>query len=373
MNSGTFDSRRIKLLIRLALADTPNDTDIWNWVYDASTESTPRPRPIRSPTQQPPLSQDSSGLVNSSEFRHDVDPILQMGLEHLYVRVRDFHNAFFGDVPDLDQVSADVFRRCTEGDNPLFKEGWSEWPASAQESDVFAWFGGLIPELEAFASHRISVPASKRKLLALPKTSLVGSAGRRSVDIGFVNGDSTSSPHSEVPGHRWSHILVAGALKSNPSADTASVAWTDLARNAREVFAAQDTRRFVLGFTLCGSLMRVWEFDRLGCIASEPFDINKEEGGLQFVTTVLGFLRMDEEMLGFDPTIISSGSQRYIEIERKDGKERLVIDGVIYRARCIAGRATTCWKAHREGDPQTPLVVKDSWQRTDQGNEGELH
>lgn len=119
--------------------------------------------------------------------------------------------------------------------------------------------------------------------------------------------------------------------------------------------------------------MRVWEFDRLGCIASVQFDINKEDGGLQFVTTVLGFLRMDEEMLGFDPTVLFSGSQRYIEIERKDGKERLVIDGVIHRARCVAGRATTCWKAHREGDPQTPLVVKDSWQRTDQGNEGELH
>jgi hypothetical protein len=41
------------------------------------------------------------------------------------------------------------------------------------------------------------------------------------------------------------------------------------------------------------------------------------------------------------------------------------------RARCISGRATTCWKAHREGDPQTPLVIKDSWQYTER-EEGEL-
>jgi len=59
------------------------------------------------------------------------------------------------------------------------------------------------------------------------------------------------------------------------------------------VFAAQDSRRFVLGFTLCGSLMRLWEFDRLWGIASARFDINQE--GLQFVSTVLGFLYMNEE------------------------------------------------------------------------------
>jgi hypothetical protein len=42
------------------------------------------------------------------------------------------------------------------------------------------------------------------------------------------------------------------------------------------------------------------------------------------------------------------------------------------RARCISGRATTCWKAHREGDPQTPLVIKDSWQYQERDDEGQL-
>ncbi|OJD27528.1 hypothetical protein ACJ73_01090 [Blastomyces percursus] len=49
--------------------------------------------------------------------------------------------------------------------------------------------------------------------------------------------------------------------------------------------------------------------------------------------------------------------------------ERLVIDDVIGRARCIAGRATTCWKVHREDDPRTPLVVKDSWQYPERDEE----
>jgi hypothetical protein len=39
--------------------------------------------------------------------------------------------------------------------------------------------------------------------------------------------------------------------------------------------------------------MRLWEFDRLGGIASSSFDINEE--GLQFVSAVLGYLWMNDE------------------------------------------------------------------------------
>jgi len=73
--------------------------------------------------------------------------------------------------------------------------------------------------------------------------------------------------------------------------------------------------------------MRIWEFDRLGGIASEQFDIN--EDGLQFVFTVLGFLWINEEELGFDPTIMMANNERFIEIERDGLTERLIIDEVM--------------------------------------------
>lgn len=80
---------------------------------------------------------------------------------------------------------------------------------------------------------------------------------------------------------------------------------------------------------------------------------------------------MNEKQLGFDLTILKAEERRYIEIERNGLLERLVIDGVMMRAPCIAGRATTCWKAHRQGDDlQTSLVFKDSCQFEE---EGELH
>ncbi len=37
-----------------------------------------------------------------------------------------------------------------------------------------------------------------------------------------------------------------------------------------------------------------------------------------------------------------------------------------------AGRATTCWNAHREGYPQTPLAIKDSWQYPERDEKDEL-
>ncbi|KFG81455.1 serine/threonine-protein kinase Sgk2 [Metarhizium anisopliae] len=370
--SDSFDFDRIKPLLEIAISDNTQDAQIWDFVSTAATESTPPPRPIASSLQQTPWSQNTSSFVNSSEYRQNVDPVLKLELEHLYVGLPNFHKSFFGDIPELDMVSEAVFRKCTEGDSPLFKQGWSGWPAGAKESDVLSWIGGLISQLEAFADNRIPTSVARRKLLAQPKTPLEGSTGKRSMDIGFVDSDIIYKPDTTDSRYRWAHILVVGELKSNPKADIASVAWIDLARYAREVLAAQDTRRFVLGFTLCGSLMRVWEFDRLGGIASEQFDINKEEGGLQFVATILGFLRMNEEMLGFDPTIVTTSGQKYIEIERNGQTECLIIDEVIQRAPCIAGRATTCWKAHRHDDPHNPLVIKDSWQYVDRDEEGEL-
>lgn len=58
------------------------------------------------------------------------------------------------------------------------------------------------------------------------------------------------------------------------------------------------------------------------------------------MSAVLKFLWLNEEQLGFDPTIVTAEDKRYIEI--KQGTERLVINKVIKRVPCVAGRATTC-------------------------------
>ncbi|KAH6628305.1 hypothetical protein F5144DRAFT_303988 [Chaetomium tenue] len=371
LDSGDFDLDRLKPAIKAALADDLNDALVWGRLYEVVSESTPPPRPIiASSVQQTPWLRNTSSFANSSKHRKYVDDVLKEELGPMYVGLRDFHKTYFGDVPNLEAASRAFFDQCSDGSHsPLFSNGWRGWPEGAKQDDVLRWFGDFTEKLAEFAQTYNSSPAYKRKLLAKPDSLVDGSVGKRKLDIGFMDSDGPDPKKSRR--HDWTQILVPGELKSNPTADRPLEARLDLGRYAREVLAAQDTRRFVLGFTLCGSLMRVWGFDRLGGIASEQFDINKN--GLQFISTVLGFLWMSEEALGFDPTIRrGKDGQRLVTIKRNGLTERLVIDKTMKRAPCVAGRATTCWKAHREGNPQDSFVIKDSWQYVEREEEGDL-
>ncbi|OTA05751.1 hypothetical protein A9Z42_0064620 [Trichoderma parareesei] len=419
VNSDDFDTRRITPLLK-AIIDNCDDVAVWTQVYKSFSEATPPP-PLTPPSisslprkattpaaattattavtpttvtvdasdtvatsaatstpsvPETPWTRNTISILNSSEHRREVDPLLKRELGNPRVGIRRFRESFFARVPNLETAAAAVFDKCCRGDEPLFgPDGWAAWPSDAKEAEVLAWFGNMITKLEELAAdYRPANLANRRKLLAQPKTPLIGSTGRRSMDIGFVNDDFVFRPElGRAARYRWSHILVPGELKSNPAADAPPLAWIDLATYAREVLSAQDTRRFVLAFTLCGSNLRLWEYDRLGGMASEQFNINESRGGLEFVATMLGFLWMDEEGLGFDPSIMESQGKRFIEIERDGKPERLIIEEVITRPRCIASRATTCWKAHREDDPlKAPLVIKDSWQYPERDEEGLL-
>ncbi|EGO57000.1 hypothetical protein NEUTE1DRAFT_84642 [Neurospora tetrasperma FGSC 2508] len=365
-----FDSDQFEPLFNAVLTNKPDDK-IWRQVYCAVTEATPPPRPTAFSFLQTPKSFNTNSFANSSEYRKHMDMVLKDELGAMYVDLPNFHDIFFGGVAGLKTASEAVFNKCTEGSEPLFRNGWCGWPTDANQERVLDWFVELSEKLAMFAEeynpNRTQTP--RRRLLVQPNKRILGSIAERKLDVGFVD-DSKGGKDTQW---NWSHVLVPGELKSNRSADIASNAWLDLGKYAREVFAAQDTqdsRRFVLGFTICGSFMRIWEFDRLGAIASKQFDINTE--GLEFVSTVLAFLWMSEEELGFDPSIIKEEDKRVVQIKRNGSLERLIINKVMLRARCISGRATTCWKAHPEGDPQTLLVIKDSWQYPERNEEGEL-
>ncbi|EEQ91746.2 uncharacterized protein BDCG_06866 [Blastomyces dermatitidis ER-3] len=325
------------------------DVHIWNAVFcliDAVSRGTPPPPPHpTSSIQQTPWLRNTSSFANSTEYRKHVDIVLKEELGEIHVDIPRFFDAYFGDIPQLTAVSQAVLEECKKGNSPLYceDEGWKGWPELAAEKDV---------------DHRP---------LAQPSQPLQGSVAERKLDVGLVN-DLTATVDSKC---HWSQILVPGELKNDPKYDRKSGAWFDLDRYAREVLAAQDTRHFVLRFTLCGQFLRLWNFDRLGGIASEEFNINQND--LQFVSVILGFLLMSRKQLGFDPTIVATGTERYIEIDRNGTKERLIINETVGRARCVAGRATTCWKVYCETDKlRTPLVVKDSWQYPERTEEGEL-
>lgn len=68
LDSDDFDYDRVRPLLAAVLAGDL-DALIWDRVYHAVRECTPPPRPIPSSIQQTLWSQNTSGFVNSSEFR----------------------------------------------------------------------------------------------------------------------------------------------------------------------------------------------------------------------------------------------------------------------------------------------------------------
>ncbi|KAH6635429.1 hypothetical protein B0J18DRAFT_47465 [Chaetomium sp. MPI-SDFR-AT-0129] len=364
-----FDFDGLKPLLKDALAEELDDALVWRRIYDAVNEFAPLPRRTGSSSiQQTPWLQHTSSFPDSSEYRQYLDNILEHELGPIHVDIPRFRQSFFGGVAGLEAASKAVFSKCMEGSNPLFTEGWVGWPSDADPGNVLSWFAALserLARLGAAANHNSS--AMYCRPLARPNKQIQGSTVERKLDVGFVDNPKAGKDSK----CHWSRILIPGELKSNPSSNKASKTWLDLGRYVKEVLAAQGGRRFVVGFTLCGSLMRIWEFDRLGGIASESFDINKD--GLQFVSTVLGLLWMDDEQLGFDPTITTiSDGRRVLTIQRNGQAERLILDKLMKRVRCIAGRGTTCWMGHREGEPKTRFVIKDAWQDVERDEEGQL-
>ncbi|KKZ63527.1 hypothetical protein EMCG_02152 [[Emmonsia] crescens] len=363
--AANFEVRPLLPLLK-AVRDKEPDEVIWDKVYAAVTESTPPPRPPPS-FQQTPWLRNTSSLANSSERRKHVDGVLKEELGDMYVDIPGFHDAFFEDILELQTKAQAVFERCKEGEDPLYREGtgWRGWPEGAKEAPVLAWMSEVIDKVIQFFEERTPDETVRRRPLAQPHKPLQGSTAGRKLDIGFMDG----ADPLEDGKYAWLQILVPGELKNDPGCETQSR--LDLGRYAREVLAAQDSRRFVPGFTLCGPRMRLWHFDRLGGVASEQFDINEE--GLKFTSAILGYLLMNEEQLGFDPTVITTDGARYIRIEQDGREERLIIDEVVRRSACVSGRGTTCWKTHRDGDEsRTPLVVKESWQHPERDEEGEL-
>ena len=351
-----------------AVLNRESDGLIWDKVYAAATESTPPPRPLPL-FAQTPYSHTTSAISNSSEYRDDMDAVLKNELGSIYTDVPGFDEAYFGGVEGLKEAGAAVFSRCKEGDNaPYLDEvGWRDWPESAEENRVLGWLITMVDKFREIATEKAFTTKDYRRILGWPNQPLQGSIAARKLDVGFVQTSEIADKQTH-----WSHILVMGELKRNSKMDTASSTCLDLGRYVREVFAAQGTRRFVLGFTLCGPIMRLWEFDRVGAIASTPFNINKD--GARFVMSMLGFLQMNNEELGYDPSVRStSDGNQYLDITRDGIPERLVLDKLMRGASCVVGRATTCWKAHREGDESMmPLVIKDSWQYPEREDEGEI-
>ena len=375
--SQSISNESIGLLVDKVCSQAP-DLEIWNAIlplHNKSTTPPPRSPSFTASVQQTPWSYTSASAVDTSDYRRVIDGLLNDELTgKLIIDHPKFYDAFFKQSTHLSDTAAAVFEMCKTAEPSLYKKdvGWAGWPDQCEERKVLDWFQRRIEDLLSFAKQQILCPSTHRRCVANPNKPVSGSVSKRKLDIALIHDSRNERDNKSDGDYNWSHILVPGELKSNLQEDGRKETWLDLSRYVREIFSAQDTRRFVLGFTLCGPKMRLWEFDRLGGIASESFDIHQD--GEMFVAAVLGFLWMNEEELGFDPTIKEEEGRRFTEIRRDDRLERLYLKKLLKRQRCVAGRATTCWEGSLGDDDsnERPIVIKDSWEYDERPEEGSL-
>ncbi|KAI9615426.1 hypothetical protein H4Q26_011364 [Puccinia striiformis f. sp. tritici PST-130] len=138
-----------------------------------------------------------------------------------------------------------------------------------------------------------------------------------------------------------------------PNAESnASHAAISLGRHVYEVFLAQPTRSFVIGLTLCGTSMQLWQFDRSGAIGSESIDVKANKENLyKFFTLILSLLTCNKHDLGFDPSFLDIDGQACINIAESQ-KLQIETEAVLKNFR--------------------KFLIKDSWQPEHRRQEGSM-
>ncbi|KAG6269237.1 hypothetical protein E4U48_004343 [Claviceps purpurea] len=362
-----------------ALASIPtisitHDDDLFTGPADSNCPDTPQVR-------------RTSGMVNTSEHHKNIDRLLREELKgRMHYGIPDFLEAFFPSAT-YQEVAENFLNRCktVTGVEPIFNDDthrFESWPDLTNQEQVVPWMKTFIKELEEFSRNSFTTNdegSHSRALFGLPNQVIKGHVAKRKLDAGFISAADLESGQETLT-YFWTTILGSAELKQNEAAERA--AELSLAQYARILLTTQGTRRYALGFTLCGSSLRVWLFDRVGGMASRRVDVNKDP--LQFIKVMLGFLWMSKEDLGFDPSIRgpdvrSDGADNSddlkwcIEITKQDGtKEQIVLDELIFKSSCVVGRATTCWKGHVKGHPEEIRIVKDLWANPTRPSEGDM-
>ncbi|KAA1107311.1 hypothetical protein PGT21_009769 [Puccinia graminis f. sp. tritici] len=315
------------------------------------------------PSASSPSAITTASLVDSSERVDDLLPRLKLELQKL----------MYKDVPDLVehlfQHHHVNFAEILQPHKSFIKQKYEERIDDTSEPSMLAWITPLVENCltwlkEAGLNEQLS------RAWVCPEQYLIGVQGRRKLDCAIVSQSFWRSNHFE-------DVLVPVELKKNGSDDRdANIC---LAKYVYEVFIAQPSRSYVIGLTLCGTSMRLWQFDRSGAIGSESFDIKKDEDNFsKFLAIILFLLTSSKQVLGFDSSFIDIAGQAstatrespIIQIGTEPNRQELIIDRLIFRAHSICGRGTTCWQAHLSGDERTKFVVKDSWQPAHRTEEG---
>jgi hypothetical protein len=231
-------------------APASNDADIWVAVFElvARTVSVTPPTAFEKAVFDTPLRSSSASQRGLEQTHDEVDQrILEELTGRVYYDVGGFYERYF-EGKSWTNNARDIY----EESRAQYIEGrWSGWPEPSLQDHFFEWFMKFQDTVLSGLGRRYYTSANK---------VLRGSEADRKLDI-FLTPTDSALPDGE---HDWSNVLVIGEHKQNPDEDRSIKTLVQLAGYVREVFGSQPERRFVPGFTICGSIMRLWMVDRSG-------------------------------------------------------------------------------------------------------------
>ncbi|CAM6004313.1 unnamed protein product [Sphagnum balticum] len=332
---------------------TWSDADLWQKVFAFITHTTAASRPTtyEKADVDTPLRSSSASQMGMEQTHDDVDQrILEELTGRVYYDVEGFFERYFD-----DQAWTAQARDIYEQSRGQYTGGrWMRWPEPSIQGSFFAWFMTFQDTILGDRGRRYHTSANK---------VLRGSEADRKLDI-FLTPANAALPDGE---HDWSNVLVVGEHKQNSDQDTSSKTLVQLAGYTRELFGSQPDRRFVPGFTICGSLIRLWIFDRSGAYNSQKFDIHHDPE--RFVRAIAGYVLMTDAELGLNTFIQHNGTSKYIDAA---GARISLEDKPIASTKAIVCRGTTCYRGTQTRPGGGGHCVKFTWPSEKRQREGDL-
>ncbi|KAH8812673.1 hypothetical protein F5884DRAFT_832286 [Xylogone sp. PMI_703] len=344
-----------KIVCNESAAPSLVDVEIWIAVFEFVSETRPKattpPTALANAVLDTPFRSSSASQTGVEQTHYEVDRrIIEEFTGRVYYDVKGFYKRYFEGKLWTEEVN-DIYQGCTSH----YDEGqWSNWPNPPVQDLFFEWFMNFQDNFRG---------RFRRKYYTSANKVLKGSEASRKLDIFLADNDVAS----ESLQHDWSTVLVIGEHKQNPDEDDSTATLIQLAGYAREVFGSQPDRRFVPGFTICGSLMRLWIFDRSGAYSSTKFDIHKEPE--RFVKVIAGYTLMADAELGLNTFIKHDGKNKYVIA--RDVKIYLE-NKPIASQRAVVCRGTACYRGRECNSEDWKYVVKFAWPSDKRQREGKL-
>ncbi|KAG5957896.1 hypothetical protein E4U57_001654 [Claviceps arundinis] len=277
--------------------------------------------------------------------------------------VGGFHPKYF-EGHEWNSRAKEVWQRAKS----LYSDSEKKWlhlPLQPTEDSIFSWWLGLqkdflATEQAAYFGRPVQCEDGSDSEDYGSDSEHCGSVCRCSQKLELLVKKKKNG--SAVEQHDWRDVLAIGRVRQSEQTEVKELL-LQLGSAVREVFARQPTRRFVHAFTLTGTTMETWVFDRSGPYSGATFNVHEEPEKL--VQVLCGYLMMSDEELGLDIFTEEKDGRLFVTVPvNRCATESIRLElnpnSISYR-RTIVSRATTCFPAKPIGAPEFDRVVKYSW------------